>query len=192
MKVIITARLTRAYRAWGAGLKSIINSKPPSTSYDWSNIIAKWQHPTVSHEIGQWCVYPDFKEIAKYTGVLKAKNFEIFQRYFKRTWHAAFGRQLFVSIRKIAGLCYKADIEAALRTKGFGGFQLLGLNDFPGQGTALVGVVNAMWGDKGYITAKEYSRFCNSVVPLVRFSKMIYTNDETLSAPVEVANFGAT
>ena len=42
-------------------------------------LISQWQHPTVSHEIGQWCVYPDFKEIAKYTGVLKAKNFEIFR-----------------------------------------------------------------------------------------------------------------
>ena len=91
---------------------------------------------------------------------------------------------------KLQALCYKADIEAALRTKGFGGFQLLGLNDFPGQGTALVGVVNAMWGDKGYITAKEYSRFCNSVVPLVRFTKLIYKNDEAISAPVEVANYG--
>ena len=91
---------------------------------------------------------------------------------------------------KLQALCYKADIEAALRTKGFGGFQLLGLNDFPGQGTALVGVVNAMWGDKGYINGKEYSRFCNNVVPLVRFPKMIYTNDETISAPVEIANYG--
>jgi hypothetical protein len=27
---------------------------------------------------------------------------------------------------KLQALCYKADIEAALRTPGFGGFQLLG------------------------------------------------------------------
>ncbi len=28
-------------------------------------------------------------------------------------------------------LCYREDIEAALRTPGFGGFQLLDLQDFP-------------------------------------------------------------
>ena len=177
-------------QAWGEGLKSIINSKPPSTAYDWSNIIAKWQHPTVSHEIGQWCVYPDFKEIKKYTGVLKAKNFEIFRDFLKEHGMQHLEDSFLLASGKLQALCYKADIEAALRTKGFGGFQLLGLNDFPGQGTALVGVVNTMWGDKGYINAKEYSRFCNSVVPLVRFSKLIYTNDETIAAPVEVANFG--
>ncbi|MEP6682870.1 MAG: sugar-binding domain-containing protein [Parafilimonas sp.] len=177
-------------QAWGAGVKSIINSKTPSTSYDWNDIISKWQHPTVSHEIGQWCVYPDFKEIAKYTGVLKAKNFEIFRDFLKEHGMQHLEDSFLLASGKLQALCYKADIEAALRTKDFGGFQLLGLNDFPGQGTALVGVVNAMWGDKGYITPKEYSRFCNSVVPLVRFSKLIYTNDETLSATVEVANYG--
>lgn len=179
-------------QAWGAGLKSIINSQRPSSSYDWSNIISKWQHPTVSHEIGQWCVYPDFKEIKKYTGVLKAKNFEIFRDFLEEHGMKHLKDSFLLASGKLQALCYKADIEAALRTKGFGGFQLLGLNDFPGQGTALVGVVNAMWGDKGYINGKEYSRFCNSVVPLVRFSKLIYTNDETVSASVEVANYGET
>jgi len=48
---------------WGQGLNSLINSKAPSTDYDWSDIISKWKYPTVSHEIGQWCVYPDFKKI---------------------------------------------------------------------------------------------------------------------------------
>ena len=177
-------------QAWGESLKSIINKNPPSTSYDWNDVIAKWHHPTVSHEIGQWCVYPDFKEIKKYTGVLKAKNFEIFRDFLNEHGMQHLEDSFLLASGKLQALCYKADIEAAFRTKGFGGFQLLGLNDFPGQGTALVGVVNAMWGDKGYITANEYSHFCNSVVPLIRFTKLIYTNDEAISAPVEVANYG--
>ena len=179
-------------QAWGDGLKSIINREPPSTMYDWDKIISKWKHPTVSHEIGQWCVYPDFKEIKKYTGVLKAKNFEIFRDFLKEHGMQRLEDSFLLASGKLQALCYKADIEAALRTKGFGGFQLLGLNDFPGQGTALVGVVSAMWGDKGYINAKEYNRFCNSVVPLVRFTKMIYNNDETIMAKVEVANYGSS
>ena len=178
-------------QAWGAGLKSIINSQPPKSDYDWSDIISKRQYPTVSHEIGQWCVYPDFKEIAKYTGVLKAKNFEIFRDKLQNSGMIRLADSFLLASGKLQALCYKADIEAALRTPGFGGFQLLDLHDFPGQGTALVGVLNPFWEDKGYISGKEYSKFCNSVVPLVRLTKMVYQNDENLSVPVEIANFGA-
>jgi hypothetical protein len=175
---------------WGQGLKSIINSKAPSANYDWTDIIKKWQHPTVSHEIGQWCVYPDFKEIAQYDGVLKAKNFEIFKDILVKHGMGSLAEDFLFASGKLQALCYKADIEAALRTPGFGGFQLLGLNDFPGQGTALVGVLNPFWGDKGYITGKEYSKFCNAVVPLARLSKMIYLNNEVLTVPIEMAQFG--
>ncbi len=91
---------------------------------------------------------------------------------------------------KLQALCYKADIEAALRTTGFGGFQLLDLHDFPGQGTALVGVLNPFWNEKGYISPAEYSEFCNSTVPLIRFSHMIFNSNETLKATAEIAHFG--
>ena len=128
--------------------------------------------PTVSHEIGQWCVYPDFKEIKKYTGFLKAHNFEIFKDGLKAKGMANYSELFLYASGKLQTLCYKADIEAALRTPGFAGFQLLGLEDFPGQGTALVGVLNAFWESKGYVSGESYSRFCNSVVPLVRFPKM--------------------
>ena len=170
-------------------MKSIINGQPPRSDYDWTNIISKWQHPTVSHEIGQWCVYPDFKESKEYTGVLKPKNFEIFRDQLNRNGMGSLADSFLLASGKLQTLCYKADIEAALRTPGFGGFQLLDLHDFPGQGTALVGVLNPFWEDKGYITGKEYSRFCNSIVPLARFPKMIYQNNEVLSVPVEVAQF---
>lgn len=176
-------------QGWGQELKSIINSKPPKSDYDWSEIIGKWKVPTVSHEIGQWCVYPDFKEIKQYTGVLKARNFEIFRDRLNDNGLGNLADSFLLASGKLQVLCYKADIEAALRTPGFGGFQLLDLHDFPGQGTALVGVLNPFWEEKGYITAKEYSRFCNAVVPLVRLPKMIYQNNEELSVPVEVAQF---
>ena len=175
---------------WGAGLKSIINSEAPKNDYDWSGIISKWKIPTVSHEIGQWCVYPDFKEIKKYAGVLKAKNFEIFQDTLKASHLENLADSFLLASGKLQVLCYKADIEAALRTPNFGGFQLLDLHDFPGQGTALVGVLNPFWEEKGYVTGKEYSQFCNTTVPLVRLPKMVYLNNETLTVPVEIAHFG--
>lgn len=179
-------------QGWGQGLQSVINGEAPKSNYDWRTITTKWDHPTVSHEIGQWCVYPDFKEISRYKGILKAKNFEIFQQSLKDHKMAHLADSFLLASGKLQALCYKADIEAALRTPGFGGFQLLDLHDFPGQGTALVGVLNPFWEDKGYITGKEYSRFCNATVPLARFPKMTYRNNETLLVPVEIAHFGTT
>lgn len=175
---------------WGEGLKSIINSKAPSTDYDWSDYTGRFTQPMVSHEIGQWCVYPDFKEISQYDGVLRARNFEIFQETLKEHGMEQLADSFLLASGKLQALCYKADIEAALRTKDFGGFQLLDLHDFPGQGTALVGVLNAFWGEKGYISPAEYKRFCNSTVPLARLKKRIFTSNEKFEATAEVAHFG--
>lgn len=176
---------------WGEGLKSIINSQPPCSNYDWNTFTSKFNQPVVSHEIGQWCVYPNFKEMKKYTGVLRPKNFEIFKERLKSNGLEELADSFLLASGKLQTLCYKADIEASLRTKGFGGFQLLGLTDFPGQGTALVGTLDAFWESKGYVTASNYRRFCNDVVPLARLKKMIFTNDEYLNADFEVANYSA-
>ncbi|MDD4190783.1 MAG: glycoside hydrolase family 2 TIM barrel-domain containing protein [Mangrovibacterium sp.] len=175
---------------WGEGMESIINAEPPKTDYDWSDFINRYPQPVVSHEIGQWCVYPDFKEIANYDGPIRARNFEIFQEMLKANGMEQLADSFLLASGKLQALCYKADIEAALRTPDMGGFQLLDLHDFPGQGTALVGVLNAFWDEKGYITPEEYSRFCNSTVPLARMKKKIFTNNETFAASVEVAHYG--
>ncbi|MBA4057966.1 MAG: beta-galactosidase, partial [Marivirga sp.] len=175
---------------WGDGLKSIINSQPPRSDYNWSGTIEKFVQPTVSHEIGQWCVYPDFKEMSQYNGVMKARNFEIFKETLEKNGMGNLADSFLLASGKLQALCYKADIEAALRTPGFGGFQLLDLHDFPGQGTALVGVLNPFWESKGYITAGEYSAFCNSTVPLARLPKMIFLNSEELNVPIEISHFG--
>lgn len=177
-------------QAWGEELNSIINSQPPKTNYDWAAKIKNFDIPVVSHEIGQWCVYPNFKEIEKYDGVLKAKNFEIFQESLNENGLSQLADSFLLASGKLQTLCYKADIEAALRTPGFAGFQLLDLHDFPGQGTALVGVLDPFWEEKGYVTPEEYSRFCNATVPLARMEKRIYYADENFIADIEVAHFG--
>ena len=175
---------------WGEGLKSIINGEPPRTDYDYRDFISKYSTPTVSHEIGQWCVYPDFKEISKYTGVLKATNFEIFRETLEENDMGDQAQDFLMASGKLQALCYKAEIEAALRTPGFGGFHLLQLHDFPGQGTALVGILNPFFESKGYITPEEFRMFCNETVPLARMKKVIYSNDESFSSDIEISHFG--
>lgn len=177
-------------QGWGEEMNSIINAEPPKNNYDWNDRIATFTQPVVSHEIGQWCVYPNFKEIAKYDGVVRAKNFEIFQETLTENGMAYLADSFLLASGKLQALCYKAEIEAAMRTTGFGGFQLLDLHDFPGQGTALVGVLDPFWEEKGYISPAEYSRFCNSTVPLARMNKFIYKNNESLEAEIEVAHYG--
>jgi hypothetical protein len=177
-------------QGWGEELNSIINAEPPKTNYDWSDKVTEDGTPVISHEIGQWCVYPNFREIEKYTGVLKPKNFEIFRESLNDHHMGHLADSFLLASGKLQALCYKADIEAALRTPGFAGFQLLDLHDFPGQGTALVGVLDPFWEEKGYISPEEYRRFSNSTVPLARLEKHIFTEGETMTAGIEVAHFG--
>ena len=175
---------------WGDGLKSIINAEPPQTDYDFREFVSRYTVPVVSHEIGQWCVYPDFREISHYTGPLKATNFEIFRESLNENNMGDQAEDFLMASGKLQAICYKAEIEAALRTPGFAGFQMLQLHDFPGQGTALVGILNPFFESKGYISPEEFRMFCSQTVPLARMKKMLIRNDESFRADIEVANFG--
>ncbi len=177
-------------QSWGGGLKSRINARPPETRTDYRQYIQQRAVPVISHEIGQWCVYPNFGEIPQYKGYLKARNFEIFRDTLRAHGMAGQARAFLYASGKLQTLCYKEDIESALRTPGMGGFELLDLHDFPGQGTALVGVLDPFWDGKGYVTARQFSRFCNCTVPLARLSQRVFTTDQTLRADIEVAHFG--
>ena len=146
------------------------------------------QSPIVAHEQGQWCAFPDFKEIPQYTGVYKAKNFEIFRDLLADNGMAGQAEKFLMASGRLQTLCYKYETERNLRTKDYAGFQYLGLNDYSGQGTALVGPLNVHWREKGYCTAKEWTQFCAPTVALARFPKFVYTNDETLKVPVEAYN----
>jgi hypothetical protein len=176
---------------WGAGLTSRINALPPETTTDYRDFVAEAGIPVISHEIGQWCVYPNFAEMEKYTGVLKPKNFEIFRDFLTANHMGDQAHDFLIASGKLQTLCYKEEIESALRTPGFGGFHLLDLHDFPGQGTALVGVLDPFWEEKGYVTAAEFRRFCNSTVPLARMAKRTWRTGETFQADIQVAHFGA-
>jgi hypothetical protein len=144
--------------------------------------------PIIAHEQGQWCAFPDFKEIAQYTGVYKARNFEIFRDMLRDNGMEQMAEKFLMASGKLQTLCYKYEIERNLRTKDYAGFQLLGLNDYSGQGTALVGPLNVHWREKGYTTANDWCEFCYPLVLLARFPKFVYTNHEVLRVPVEAYN----
>ncbi len=175
---------------WGEGLASRINRLPPETLSDYGQVISAFRAPVVSHEIGQWCAYPDLDEMPRYTGYLKERNYEIFRDGLASSHLLGRARDFLAASGKLQVLCYKEEIESALRTAGMGGFQLLGLSDFPGQGTATVGVLNALWEEKGYVSPAEFRRFCSATVPLARLGRRVFTTADTLEAGIEVAHFG--
>lgn len=157
---------------------------------DYTEWVRQHEVPVIVHEMGQWCAYPNFDEMSKYNGPLKPKNFEIFRDSLAEHGMLGQWRDFLRASGRLQVLCYKEEIEAALRTPGVGGIQLLDLHDFPGQGTALVGVLDAFWGSKGYVTPAEFRRFYSATVPLARTEKRVWTADETFAAEVSVAHFG--
>lgn len=167
------------------------DSLHPETVSDYRAKIEPYKVPYVTHEMGQWCVFPDFKEIKQYTGVMRARNFELFEADLKAHGMADKAGDFLTASGKLQALCYKMEIEKSLRTHNGAGFQLLGLQDFPGQGSAIIGVLNAFWKEKGYISAAEWRRFCNTTVLLSRIPRFTYTNDEAFNADIEVYHYGA-
>lgn len=151
-------------------------------------IVFDVNEPYLSHELGQWCAFPDLEETSQYTGAYKARNFEIFADLLEDNGMASQARKFLMASGKLQTLAYKYDVERNLRTPDYAGFQMLALNDYSGQGTALVGVLNVFWREKGYCTADQWSRFCSPIVPLAKFPKFVYTNDETLRVDVEMYN----
>lgn len=144
--------------------------------------------PILAHEQGQWCAFPDLKETSQYMGAYKAGNFDIFRDLLAAGGMAPMAEKFLMASGRLQTLAYKYEIERNLRTKDYAGFQLLGLNDYSGQGTALVGVLNVFWREKGYCTAADWTQFCSPIVPLARFPKFVYTDRDTLSVPVELYN----
>ena len=144
--------------------------------------------PIVAHEQGQWCAFPDLSERNQYTGVYKAYNFDIFADLLKDHGMASMAGKFLHSSGKLQTLCYKYEIERNLRTKDYAGFLLLALNDYSGQGTALVGPLNVFFREKGYVDSTQWRQFCNEVVVMAEFPKFVFTTGEKAEVAVDIYN----
>jgi hypothetical protein len=177
-------------KGWVRG-QGIFNSYAPNFSADYTKALEGLTVPLITHEIGQYSVYPNMGEIKKYTGVLDPLNFKAIQKDLTRKGLLDLAPAFTLASGKFSANLYKEEIERALKTKGLSGFELLDLHDFPGQGTALVGILDAFWDSKGLVTADEHRMYCSEVVPLLRYQKATYTTAESFDAVAEVANFGS-
>ncbi len=104
---------------------------------DYRSVIEKFPVPYVTHEMGQWKIYPDFSEIPKYTGAYKAKNFELFRELLQQQGMGDEAHRFMMASGKLQAHIgkHKAEIEKSLRTPGGAGFsQLLSHHRLPGPG----------------------------------------------------------
>ena len=163
----------------------------PNTDYDLEKNYSKSTIPIIAHEVGQFPVYPLWSEIDKYKGVLKARNLEkcresaIANGLVNKDveFHAASGAQQ----REL----YKALIENFYRTKSCAGFEMLSMQDYQGQGEALVGWLDVFYDDKGTTSPEYFRQYNNAIVPLARFKKFVWENKEKFTATIQIANYSA-
>ena len=170
----------------------MINHFHPNSTMNFDEACDKAGIPIISHETGQFQTYPDYREMKKYTGVLHPYNFEVFRRRLA----AAGMLSQADDFHKASGLwsvkLYKADIEMDLRTRNMAGFQLLDIQDYPGQGSAFVGILDAFMESKGITTSEEWRQWCSPVVPLLEMEKFCFEDGEKIQAKVKVANYGGS
>ncbi len=157
---------------------------------DYRDALTDIHVPVLAHEVGQWCAYPDFEVMKKFTGYLQPGNYDIFKYIAAEQGVLDEDYEFAQASGRFQVECYKEEIEANLRTPGLAGFQLLDLHDYLGQGTALIGMLDAFWESKGYVLPEEFRYFCSAVVPLARLDKRVFTTADRLDVPVEIANFG--
>lgn len=159
---------------------------------DYRESLKDISYPVICHELGQWCSYPDFDVIDKFTGYLQPGNFEIFRESARA--HDVLGQNkefVYNSGRQQVRML-KEDLEANLRTPYIYGFELLDLHDYLGQGTALVGILDPFWDSKGYVAPNEWRQFCDETVLLARIESYCIdrAKNAAISIPIEVSHFG--
>ena len=185
-----------ALRATSSPMTGWLNERCPDLRTDYAPamraIRAVSDQPVLSFEVGQYEVLPDFDELAAFRGVTRPDNLRLIRSRVEAASLLPRWRTYVEATGELALRCYRAEVEAALRTEGLSGLFLLGLQDFPGQGTALVGMMDSHLSPKPYAFAQpeRFARFFTAVLPLVLLPRLTYTAGETLEADVRMANYG--
>lgn len=180
---------------WGGG--DVVNSSrfnqfPPETASDFSDEVSGIQAPVIAHEMGQWAMFPDLSQIDEYNkGVLRNTNYERIRSAVAKIGLEGYATEMALASGKFSAILYKEEIESIMRTPSYGGYQLLGLNDYQGQYISIVGILNDLWKSKGLVEPAQHRQYCNAVVPLLRMKKRVWHPDESFEATLDINNVSA-
>lgn len=161
-----------------------------STAWDFEDVYSRTQIPVISHEIGQWPVYPKWSEIKKYKGVLKARNLEEFREQARINKIEEQNEAFVEASGALSQIMYKYEIESFLRTPSCAGIQLLSMQDYQGQGEALIGWLDVFYDSKGITTPEQFRCHHDTTVPLLRMPKYVWENNESFTADIQLAHYG--
>jgi len=182
-------------RGTSAMMQGYINQKYPDTKENFNRVFAQireeYQKPVFSFEVGQYEILPDFDEWNEHTGVTCPNNYiNIKERVEKLGFMPGWKKRVEAS-GELSFLAYREEIESVLRTEACSGISLLGLQDFPGQGTALVGMLNSHLRPKPFRFAQpeRFHKFFSDIVPLALYDKYAWLNSEQLRVEVKIANY---
>ncbi len=178
------------YLAIGRVGMNALRGQPDWFGKDYARALVGVNVPVVSHEVGQWCAYPNYAIIPKFTGYMRPGNYEIFKASLAAHGMARRDKDFSFASGRFQLECYKEEIEANLRTPGLSGIELLDLHDYVGQGTALVGLLDTFWESKGYVKPEEFREFCADTVPLARLKSRVFTSADPFDVDVEIAHYG--
>lgn len=167
----------------------LINHEYPNSITNFEKAIEGSKVPIISHETGQFQTYPDYDEISKYTGVLYPDNMIEFKNRLAKAGMANQAADFHEASGKWSVELYKADIEMDLRTNNMAGFQLLDIQDYPGQGSAYVGILDAFMDTKGIVQSSRWRQWCNDVVPLAELPRYTYNDGDTIRWNILIANY---
>lgn len=177
-------------------IQGYINNRYPSAAvnYDESmkHLRETYAKPVFSFEVGQFEVLPDFDELEEFHGISDPANLRLIQEKAEKLGLMKQWKRYVEATGEISRIGYREEVEAAMRTEDMSGISLLGLQDFPGQGTALVGMINSHMESKPFDFAKpeHFASFFRAQLPLVALPKYTYEVGETLEAEVRIANYG--
>ena len=179
-----------------SGMRGYINENYPSADHAYdeamTEIRKEYQKPVFSFEVGQFEVLPDFEELGSFHGISDPVNLKLIKKRVEERGLLPIWKKYVEATGELSRLAYREEIEAAMRTREMSGISLLGLQDFPGQGTALVGMMNSHLEPKPYDFARpeRFREFFSECRILVKLPRYTYEAGERLTAEVEVANFG--
>ncbi len=178
------------------GMTGYINECYPGSKTNYDKVMAEvrkeFRKPVFSFEVGQYESLPDFEELDEFQGVTLANNLALIKREAIERGMLPEWKKRVEATGELARLAYREEIEAVLRTGELSGISLLGLQDFPGQGTALIGMMNSHLIPKpfSFASPQKFREFFTDVLPLVLLDRYTYTNEETVEVDLELANYG--
>lgn len=183
-------------RACSADFRGWLNREDAYAVTDYTDVLDRFRtvsdQPVFSFEVGQYEVLPDFREIREYRGITVPRNLMQMEKNVREAGLEDVWPRMVSATGENALQCYRAEVEAAMRTEALSGICLLGLQDFTGQGTALVGMMNAHLKPKPYPFAdpERFSAFFRDVLPLAYLPRHIFSIGEEIRFPVRIANYG--